>query len=80
MFPPSRRPLAIALLVAAVFFMENLDEENRFCPGGTKACSLDIWRGALEVIYAPKVAAGLSPGFQPWEPSKQRVRPERARG
>jgi hypothetical protein len=43
-------------------------------------CSLDIWRGALEVIYAPKVATGLSPGFQPWEPSKQRVRPERARG
>jgi hypothetical protein len=22
------------------------------------------------VIYAPKVAIGLSPGFQPWEPSK----------
>jgi len=25
-------------------------------------------RGALEVIYAPKVATGLSPGFQPWNP------------
>jgi hypothetical protein len=34
------------------------------------ACSLDIWREALEVTYAPKVATGLSPGFQPWEPSK----------
>jgi hypothetical protein len=31
----------------------------------TWVCSLDIWRGALEVIYAPKVATGLSPGFQP---------------
>jgi hypothetical protein len=33
-------------------------------------CSLDIWRGALWMIYAPKVATGLSPGFQPWGPSK----------
>jgi hypothetical protein len=22
------------------------------------------------MFYAPKVATGLSPGFQPWEPSK----------
>jgi hypothetical protein len=32
--------------------------------------SLDIWRGALWMIYAPKVATGLSPGFQPWGPTK----------
>ena len=25
---------------------------------------MDIWRGALGVIYAPKVATGLSPGFE----------------
>jgi hypothetical protein len=28
---------------------------------------------------APKGATGLSPGFQPWEPSKWMVRPVRAR-
>jgi hypothetical protein len=32
-------------------------------PGG--ASSLDIWIGSLVVTYAPKVATGLSPGFQP---------------
>jgi hypothetical protein len=26
--------------------------------------------GKPDATYAPKVAAGLSPGFQPWEPSK----------
>jgi hypothetical protein len=31
------------------------------------------------MVFAPKGAKGLSPGFQPWEPSKQMVRPERAR-
>ena len=29
-------------------------------------------RVTLGVIYAPKVAIGLSPGFQPWEPSPER--------
>jgi hypothetical protein len=37
---------------------------------------LDIWGGPL--IYAPKAARGLSPGFQPWEPSPQAMRPEGA--
>jgi hypothetical protein len=33
-----------------------------------------IWDG-----FCPEGAIGLSPGFQPWETSKQMVRPERAR-
>jgi hypothetical protein len=33
-----------------------------------------IWDG-----FCPEEAVGLSPGFQPWEPSKQMVRTERAR-
>jgi hypothetical protein len=45
-----------------------------FNPGlnGTKLGR--IWEG-----FCPEGAIGLSPGFQPWEPSKQMVRPERAR-
>ena len=30
-------------------------------------------------FLCPEGAMGFSPGFQPWEPSKQMVRPERAR-
>jgi hypothetical protein len=42
---------------------------DRNCPRAKPlACSLDIWRGSLEMTYAPKGATGLSPGFQPWGP------------
>jgi hypothetical protein len=37
---------------------------------------LDVWRTQFGVGYAPKVATGLSPGFQPWDPQNKRVRPE----
>jgi hypothetical protein len=39
----------------------------------------DLERGT-RVIYAPKVATRLSPGFQPGNPQNKRVRPEGARG
>jgi hypothetical protein len=34
-------------------------------PGTSCPQFMDIWRGLLGVIYVPKVATGLSRGFQP---------------
>jgi hypothetical protein len=80
MFPPSPRPLGIALPVGGALLTKNLDggerllsRRDRLIVARDEAIFLMIpgtWRGALGVIYAPKVATGLSPGFQPWEPSK----------
>jgi hypothetical protein len=65
--------LALSILHSFLLYPQprTKDEEEDERPGLkpskqlTNLCSLDIWRGALDVIYAPKVATGLSPGFSP---------------
>jgi hypothetical protein len=45
-------------------FIPRSDDAER-ARGTSLRCSLAIWRGSPVMIYAPKVATGFSPGFQP---------------
>jgi hypothetical protein len=60
------------------------DTADVFCPEAEGAQPSAEWHSVKAesgIVFAPKPegAMGFSPGFQPWEPSKQTVRPERAR-
>jgi hypothetical protein len=57
--------------ISAKIILRRFDERMAFVQEGQAdssqarsawVCSLDIWKGALGMIYAPKVATGLSPG------------------